>query len=131
MSHHPDPVAGLRVLDLARLRTLGDETGLGLRGVAALFLDQMDEQLGDLRAALNHRSPDDLARMAHKCAGSSVLAGMERLSRLLHDLEHAPDEGLGNVERCLTSLESEFGAVIARLTALVAAPGDASGQADA
>lgn len=130
MRETPDTAAGLRILDLARLQTLGDETGLGVRGVAALFLDQMDHQLGDLRAAIRDRSADHVARMAHKCAGSSVLAGMERLSRLLHDLEHSPDEGLGDAER-LTSLEREFEAVIARLTALVAAPDDEGGRADA
>jgi HPt (histidine-containing phosphotransfer) domain-containing protein len=118
--------AGLRVLDVTRLHALGDDTGLGVRGVAALFLDQMGGQLSELRTAIDHRSAAAVAQMAHKCAGSSVLAGMERLSRLLRELEHSPDEGLGHPDTCIASLEREFDAVMTELSALVAAPGDAA-----
>jgi hypothetical protein len=62
--------------------------------------------------------------MAHKCAGSSVLAGMERLSHLLRDLEHSPDDRLRDAAGCLASIEREFAAVMTELSALRAASGD-------
>jgi HPt (histidine-containing phosphotransfer) domain-containing protein len=116
---------GLRIVDVARLHTLGEETGLGIRGVAALFLEQMEDQLAELRSAIHERAVLTLAQSAHRCAGSSVLAGMERLSRLLRELEHAPAEGLSDAEGCLASVEREFAAVTSELSALLAAtPGE-------
>ena len=124
MSDNHAPVSGLRVLDVPRLQVLGEETGLGVRGVAALYLDQMDDQLGDLRTAIQALSAVSVAQMAHKCAGSSLLAGMERLSCLLHDLEHSPDEQLRDAGGCLASVEREFAAVRTELAALVAVSRD-------
>ena len=121
-THVPD--SRLRVLDVPRLQTLGEETGLGVRGVAALYLEQMDDQLGDLRTAIQARSAAAVAQMAHKCAGSSVLAGMERLSCLLRELEQSPDDRLLDAVGCMASVEREFAAVLSELTALVAVPGD-------
>jgi HPt (histidine-containing phosphotransfer) domain-containing protein len=129
MSEKHEIVDGLRILDVARLHTLGDETGLGVRGVAALFLDQMGDQLGDLRGAIHERSPLALAQLAHRCAGSSVLAGMERLSNLLRELEHSPDIRLGDTDECMASVEREFEAVMTELSALLAAPVDGAASA--
>jgi HPt (histidine-containing phosphotransfer) domain-containing protein len=124
MHDNHEPCSDLPVLDMPRLEMLGDETGLGVGGVAALYLEQMDGQLGDLRAAVQARSATTVARMAHKCAGSSVLAGMERLSHLLRDLEHSPDDRLRDAAGCLASIEREFAAVMTELSALRAASGD-------
>jgi HPt (histidine-containing phosphotransfer) domain-containing protein len=124
MHDNHEPCSDLPVLDVPRLEMLGDETGLGVGGVAALYLEQMDGQLGDLRAAVQARSATTVARMAHKCAGSSVLAGMERLSHLLRDLEHSPDDRLRDAAGCLASIEREFAAVMTELLALRAASGD-------
>jgi HPt (histidine-containing phosphotransfer) domain-containing protein len=124
MHDNHEPCSDLPVLDVPRLEMLGDETGLGVGGVAALYLEQMDGQLGDLRAAVQARSATTVARMAHKCAGSSVLAGMERLSHLLRDLEHSPDDRLRDAAGCLASIEREFAAVMTELSALRAASGD-------
>lgn len=110
----------LRVLDPARLHTLGEETGLGVCGVASLFVEQMGHQLDELRAAIDERSPEAVSQMAHKSAGSSTLAGMERLSRLLRELEHAPAARLDDAAGCVAALEHEFGAVIRELSALLA-----------
>ena len=116
---------GLRIVDVTRLHMLGEETGLGIRGVAVLFLEQMEDQLADLRSAIHERAELTLAQTAHRCAGSSVLAGMERLSQLLRDLEHAPAEGLSDAVGCLASVEREFAAVTTELSALLAAtPGE-------
>jgi HPt (histidine-containing phosphotransfer) domain-containing protein len=125
MADNHGAVGELRVLDVARLHTLGDETGLGMRGVAALFLEQMEDQLGDLRSAIHDRAPVTLSQTAHRCAGSSVLAGMERLSHLLRELEHSPADRLGDAAGCLASVEREFGAVMTELSELLAAtPGE-------
>jgi HPt (histidine-containing phosphotransfer) domain-containing protein len=124
MHDNHEPCSDLPVLDVPRLEMLGDETGLGVGGVAALYLEQMDGQLGDLRAAVQARSATTVARMAHKCAGSSVLAGMERLSHLLRDLEHSPNDRLRDAAGCLASIEREFAAVMTELSALRAASGD-------
>jgi HPt (histidine-containing phosphotransfer) domain-containing protein len=125
MTDNHGAIGELRVLDAARLHTLGDETGLGVRGVAGLFLEQMAEQLDDLRSAINERAPVTLSETAHRCAGSSVLAGMERLSRLLRELEHSPMQGLSDAEGCQASVEREFAAVMNELSALLAAtPGE-------
>ena len=120
---HAD-LGGLRVLDPARLHTLGEETGLGVRGVASLFAEQMGHQLDELRAAVGEGSPETVSQIAHKCAGSSMLAGMERLSRLLRALEHAPADWLKDADGCVAGLEVEFGAVNSELSALLATPGD-------
>jgi HPt (histidine-containing phosphotransfer) domain-containing protein len=122
MSDRHDGLPGLRVLDPDRLHTLGEETGLGLRGVAELFVDQMGDQLAELRAAIDSGAPEAVSQMAHKCAGSAVLAGMERLTGLLRELEHSPEARLGDPARCVASLEREFGAVTGELSALLANP---------
>ena len=115
----------LRVLDVARLHTLGEETGLGVRGVAALFLEQMGDQLDELRSAIHEGAPVTLAQTAHRCAGSSVMAGMERLSRLLRELEHSPVAGLNDAPGCEASVEREFAAVMTQLSAVLAStPGE-------
>jgi HPt (histidine-containing phosphotransfer) domain-containing protein len=124
MNDNHEPYSDLPVLDVPRLEMLGDETGLGVGGVAALYLEQMDGQLGDLRAAVQARSATTVAQMAHKCAGSSILAGMERLSHLLRDLEHSPHDRLRDAAGCLASIEREFAAVMTELSALLAASGD-------
>jgi HPt (histidine-containing phosphotransfer) domain-containing protein len=110
----------LRILDVARLHTLGDETGLGVRGVAALFLEQMAEQLVELRSAIHDRAPTTLSQTAHRCAGSSVMAGMERLSRLLRELEHSPVAGLSDAAGCEASVHREFAAVMTELSVVLA-----------
>ena len=43
MSDNHAPVSGFRVLDVPRLETLGEETGLGVRGVATQYLEQVDD----------------------------------------------------------------------------------------
>ena len=120
----------LPVLDFARLHGLADETGMGLRGVAELFLDQMSEQLDDLRAAIRAQSVHAVSQVAHRCAGSSMLAGMARLSDLLHDLEHSAAERLGDPDGCVVSVEREFAAVMSELTALLAASSESGAAAE-
>jgi HPt (histidine-containing phosphotransfer) domain-containing protein len=121
MTDKHEKTGELRVLDVARLHTLGDETGLGVRGVAALFLEQMGDQLGDLRSAIHERAAATLSQTAHRCAGSSVLAGMERLSRLLRELEHSPVDRLSDATECVAAVEREFAAVMTELSAVLAA----------
>ena len=111
----------LQVLDVDRLHTLGEETGLGVRGVAVLFLEQMGEQLGDLRSAIHAGAPVPLSQTAHRCVGSSLLAGMERLSYLLRELEHSPVDRLSDATGSLAAVEREFGAVMTELSAVLAA----------
>jgi HPt (histidine-containing phosphotransfer) domain-containing protein len=120
----------LRVLDFTRLHALADETGLGVRGIAELFLDQMAEQLSDLRAAILAQSVHAVAQIAHRCAGSSMMAGMERLSRLLYELEHSPGDRLVDANDCAASVEREFAAVTTELEALVVAAKESGAAAE-
>jgi hypothetical protein len=46
---------------------------------------------------------------------------MERLSRLLRELEHSPVDRLSDSEGCLASVEREFAAVMTELSVLLAA----------
>jgi len=108
MSDNHASASDLRVIDLERLRTLGGETGLGTSGVAALFAEQMAFQLQDLYAAIQAGSEPAVAAVAHRCLGSSTLAGMERLSALLRALETAPAEALRDADGCTAAVERAF-----------------------
>ena len=126
MSENQNPPSALPVIDLARLRTLGIETGLGTSGMAALFAEQMAYQLEDLYACIQAGSARSVSAVAHRCLGSSVLAGMEQLSTLLRSLETDPLGALRDTNACIAAVERAFSEAMAELQTLA----DGSDMAD-
>lgn len=108
MSDNHHDASDLRVIDLARLEKLGVETGLGTSGMAALFAEQMAYQLEDLYAAIQAGAVRSISAVAHRCLGSSSLAGMERLTALLRALETDPAGAVKDPEASLAAVGRAF-----------------------
>lgn len=126
MSDNHENARDLRVIDLSRLQTLGVETGLGTSGMAALFAEQMAFQLEDLYAAIQAGAARSISTVAHRCLGSSGLAGMERLTALLRTLETDPAGALRDPAASMAAVERAFTDAMRELQTLT----DGSGMAD-
>jgi len=64
----------------------------------ALFLEQLEHNLRDLRSALEPMDPKTLRRVAHLLKGVGGTLGSPEVSVLAEELEHAVAEG--NQNRC-------------------------------
>ena len=76
-------------VDMSRLLDFTDGDPDNLRELATLYLDQTEQQLEQLEAAVQAESASEVRRLAHSCAGASATCGMRGLVLLLRELERA------------------------------------------
>ena len=70
------------------------EIGLdGLRDLIDMYLTKADELLKDLQAAIEVGAAEDVKRLAHRLAGSSVVCGVTAMVQPLRALEQRGREG--------------------------------------
>ncbi|MCI0534850.1 MAG: PAS domain S-box protein [Verrucomicrobiales bacterium] len=82
-----------------------------------LFLADVPDCLGQIRAALNEQKADDLRRLAHSLKGSAGNLGAEDLSFLCHELEMAAKHtDLATAPRLIQHIEAAFAQVQDALT---------------
>jgi CheY-like chemotaxis protein len=96
------PVSDGASVEMERLLDFADGNPENLRELVTLYLNQTTTQMGQLEAAVQARSSEDVRRIAHSCAGASATCGMRRLVPLLRELERQGlEEKLTNaVEVC-------------------------------
>ena len=80
-------------LDLDRLRELADDNPAEVRSLVELYLQQTEQQLSQMRAAIQSHSADTLGRVAHSCAGASATCGMTPMVNPLKELEKRARSG--------------------------------------
>ncbi len=96
-------------VDMSRLLDFTDGNPDSLRELVTLYLSQTREQLGQLEAAVQAGSAQEVRRLAHSCAGASATCGMRRLVTLLRELEQQGSEGrLTNAGELLLQAGREF-----------------------
>ena len=70
-------------VDVERLAEFSDGTDEGLRTLVRIFLEDITQMLGELRAAVTGGDAVEIRLLAHRCAGSSSgnpLSGAIRLT---------------------------------------------------
>jgi HPt (histidine-containing phosphotransfer) domain-containing protein len=100
----PDPV------DLERLREFSDGTDDGVRTLAGLFLDELEETARALRRSVG--TPTELETIAHRTGGTAGACGAVALAGVLLNIESMARAG--QVEQAfglLPQLERELTAV--------------------
>jgi len=80
-------------VDLDRFMEMSGPTEEEVRDLMDLYLAQATEQLEQLAAAVEDKSAETVARIAHKAAGASATCGMNRLVPILRELERQGQEG--------------------------------------
>ena len=65
----------------------------GLRDLIDLYLTKADELLKDLQAAVEAGAADEVKRLAHRLAGSSVVCGVTAMVQPLQVLEQRGRDG--------------------------------------
>ncbi len=74
----------------------------GLREIIDMYLTKADELLTDLQAAIEVGAAEDVKRLAHRLAGSSVVCGVTAMIQPLRALEQRGREGqLSDAEQLL------------------------------
>jgi HPt (histidine-containing phosphotransfer) domain-containing protein len=105
-SNMPDPV------DLERLREFSDGTDDGLRALAALMLDELEEAARALGRAAGAADATELAAVAHRASGTAGACGAEALAAVLMNIETTAHAHHGEPAAAqLPLLERELAAV--------------------
>jgi len=102
----PDPV------DLERLREFSDGTGDGVRTLAGLFLDELEEAARALGRSAEAGARTELETIAHRTGGSAGACGAVALAGVLLKIESMAQAG--QVEQAaglLPQLQRELTAV--------------------
>ena len=97
-------------VDLERLREFSDGTNDGVRMLAGLFLDQLEEAARALRRSAGARM--ELETIAHRTGGTAGACGADALAGVLLNIESMAQAG--QVEQAaglLPQLERELAAV--------------------
>jgi HPt (histidine-containing phosphotransfer) domain-containing protein len=81
------------VLDWERLMEMADNDRDMLKELVSLYLQETEQQMEQLGAAVASSSAPEVKRLAHKCAGGSATIGVGRLVPLLRKLEQQGEEG--------------------------------------
>ena len=81
------PNAAGKAVDLSRLNDVCGGHPERVRELVDLYITQTAEMLEGLQAAVAATSAEEVARLAHKCAGSSAACGVNGLAKLLRELE--------------------------------------------
>ncbi len=80
-------------VDMERLLEFGGGSDESLRELIELFLKQTTEQIDQMKVGMIGNNGEEVARLAHSCAGASAICGMVSLGPLLRTLEQAAKEG--------------------------------------
>ena len=74
-----------------------------------MFLQQTEEQIGQLNDSIGHEDAGETSRIAHQLKGSSANLGARRLSDALSRLEQtANDNDLAHAGRLLEEIRGTF-----------------------
>jgi CheY-like chemotaxis protein/HPt (histidine-containing phosphotransfer) domain-containing protein len=96
-------------VDMSRLIDFTDGDPDNLRELVTLYLDQTEDQLEQIKAAVKADTAQEVRRLAHSCAGASATCGMRRLVLLLRELEREGFEGrLTNATQLSRQADEEF-----------------------
>jgi CheY-like chemotaxis protein len=118
--------------DMERFINLTDGSAAGIRDLANLFLTQTAKEIEQLSAAIQAGKPEETRRLAHSCAGASGTCGMDRLARLLRELEQQAGRGdLTNAVELEQGIKAEYAAVCRFFEAGLAGPSAPSGKSGA
>jgi HPt (histidine-containing phosphotransfer) domain-containing protein len=80
-------------VDLERLAEFSDGTDEGLRTLVGIFLEDVGQMIGELRAAVTGGDAAEIRLLAHRTGGSSSACGAAGLSERLAELEEAARTG--------------------------------------
>jgi CheY-like chemotaxis protein/HPt (histidine-containing phosphotransfer) domain-containing protein len=80
-------------IDLRRLKEFTGGDPATLKEIVELYLTQTEDQLKSIENAIKANSPEEVARLAHKCAGASATCGMNCIVPTLKELEKIGREG--------------------------------------
>ena len=80
-------------VDMERLQEFAGGSDENLIELIDLFLKQTTEQIDQMKVAMIGNNGEEVARLAHSCAGASAICGMVSLVPLLRQLESAAKEG--------------------------------------
>ena len=75
------------LVDLDQLRDVTDNEPAGMRRLVDIYLTQTAPMLDELGAAIQSRSREEIARLAHKLVGSSISCGVQAFTHPLRELE--------------------------------------------
>jgi len=106
---HPDQARDEAPAPLVDVERLHEMMGDGLREIVSLYLDQMDQNLNKLDAAIAQGDYVELELIAHNSAGTSANCGMAAVAIPLRELEAAGRSGrLGNAPAALAQANRLF-----------------------
>jgi CheY-like chemotaxis protein/HPt (histidine-containing phosphotransfer) domain-containing protein len=139
-SAHPAPVAPKAAaaethaepppVDMARLNDFTDGSQENLRELIALYLEQSNEQITRLAAAVRAGDAPAVRHLAHSCAGASATCGMARMVPLLRELERKGHEGrLAGAAKLCEEVVQEFDRIRLFLAPYQNAPAGLAAQA--
>jgi len=112
-------------IDLERLREFSDGTEDGLRTLIRIFLEDIAQMIGELRAAVTGGDAAEIRLLAHRSAGSSSACGAPGLSALLGDLEEAALSGrMDGRAGQMAAIDTELDRVTLFLTDYLASLGE-------
>jgi CheY-like chemotaxis protein len=74
-------------VDMDRLKDFTEDDVESLRELVTLYINQTNDQIKQLRAAVQASNAPEVRRIAHSCAGSSSTCGVKKLATMLRDLE--------------------------------------------
>ena len=96
-------------VDMDRLNDFTEGDPGQLRELATLYVQQTEEQIEQLIAAVQANAPQQVRRLAHSCAGASATCGMKGLVPLLRELERqGAEERLTNAAQLSRDAAVEF-----------------------
>ena len=111
-------------VDLERLAEFSDGTEDGLRTLIRIFLEDITQMIGELRAAVPRADGAEIRLLAHRSAGSSSACGAARLAELLGDLEEAGRSSrLDGSSGMMTAIDTELDRVTLFLQTYLASLG--------
>ena len=99
-------------VDLERLREFSDGTDQGVRTLAALFLDELEEAVRALERSAGVGSRTELETIAHRTGGTAGACGAVALAGVLLNIESMAHAGqVQQAAGLLPQLERELTAV--------------------
>jgi len=96
-------------VDMGRLDEFSGGSETCFHELVGLYVTQTKDQIEDIKSLHQSGQSDQIARVAHSCAGASSTCGMTAIVPLLRRIEQAGNEGnLEIIEHCLQPLDQEF-----------------------
>jgi len=96
-------------VDLGRLNDFAGGDVDNFNELVALYIKQTTEQLEQLRIGIQNRIDEQVAHVAHSCAGASATCGMIAMVPLLRQIEHlGQEQRLEKAAELIPAVEAEF-----------------------